>query len=93
MPRYTASLEEACVIEAVCCTSCQSIGLKRYMHSGSVRKGLFLLLLFIVPGVLYFLWYFLEGHWGCSTCGSRKVVPIIDPDTMTIEAQTESKFA
>jgi hypothetical protein len=41
--------------------------------------GLLLLLLFVVPGVIYFLWYLGEGHWGCSTCGSRKVVPIIDP--------------
>lgn len=93
MPSYTASLGEARVSEAVCCTECQSIGLKRYMHSGSVRKGLFLLLLFIVPGVLYFLWYVLEGHWGCSSCGSRRVVPIIDPDTIAIDANTERKFA
>jgi len=50
------------------------------MHSGSVKKGLLLLLLFVVPGVLYLIWYLLEGHWGCSTCGSRKVVPIMDPD-------------
>lgn len=62
--------------QAVCCTRCQSIGLKRYMRSGSVRLGLLLLCLFVVPGVLYFLWYLVEGHWGCSTCGSRSVVPI-----------------
>jgi hypothetical protein len=81
------------VSQAVCCTRCQSVGLKRHMHSGSVKKGLLLLLLFIVPGVLYFLWYLIEGHWGCSTCGSREVVPIVDPDTISIEAQTEGKFA
>jgi hypothetical protein len=67
------------MVKAVCCTRCQSVGLQRYIRSGSVRLGLFLLLLFIVPGVIYFLWYLFEGHWGCSTCGSRKVVPIIDP--------------
>lgn len=63
---------------AVCCTRCQSIGLERYLRSGSVRLGLLLLLFFVVPGLLYFAWYFLEGHWGCSTCGSPKVVPIED---------------
>jgi hypothetical protein len=66
--------------EAVCCTHCQSVGLKRYTRSGSAKKGLLLLFLFVVPGVLYFTWYLLEGHWGCSTCGSRRVVPIINPD-------------
>jgi hypothetical protein len=29
--------------------------------------------------VLYFLWYLFEGHWGCSTCGSRQVVSLVDP--------------
>lgn len=67
------------MVKAVCCTRCQSVGLQRYIRSGSVRLGLFLLLLFVVPGVIYFLWYLGEGHWGCSTCGSRKVVPIVDP--------------
>ncbi len=79
--------------EAVCCTQCQAIGLKRYTHSGSAKKGLLLLALFIVPGLLYFLWYFLEGHWGCSSCGSRHVVPIIDPDTISVEASTQGTFA
>ncbi len=79
--------------EAVCCTHCQSIGLKRYMRSGSAKKGLLLLALFIVPGVLYFIWYFLEGHWGCSSCGSRHVVPIVDPDTLSIDAKTQGTFA
>jgi hypothetical protein len=58
---------------AVVCTRCQAVGLEQYMHSGSVRKGLLLLAVLVVPGLIYFLWYFLEGHWGCSTCGSRKV--------------------
>lgn len=79
--------------EAVCCTRCQSIGLKRYMHSGTIRKGIFLSLFLIVPGVLYFIWYFLEGHWGCSTCGSPEVVPIVDPETITLEARAAGKFA
>ena len=79
--------------EAVCCTHCQSIGLKRYMRSGSAKKGLLLLALFIVPGVFYFIWYFLEGHWGCSSCGSRHVVPIVDPDTISIDAKTQGNFA
>jgi hypothetical protein len=91
--RGKLQLLEALVSEAVCCTLCQSIGLKRYVRSGSVKKGLLLLALFIVPGVLYFLWLFLEGHWGCSTCGSRKVVPIVDPDTITVDAKTQGNFA
>ena len=93
MPRYTSSRGEATVSEAVCCTRCQSIGLKRYMHSGNFKKGIFLLLFLVVPGVLYLLWYFLEGHWGCSTCGSRQVVPIVDPETLTLDAKAEGKFA
>ena len=40
------------MVKAVCCTRCQSVGLQRYIRSGSVRLGLFLLLLFVVPGGL-----------------------------------------
>ena len=65
---------------AVCCERCQSIGLERYLNIGSVRLGLLLLCLFVVPGVFYFLWYACVGYWGCSTCGSRRVVPIFDPE-------------
>lgn len=70
------------MVKAVCCTECQSVGLIRFVHSGSVKLGLMLLCLFVVPGVAYFLWYLCEGHWGCSTCGSREVVPIQDPDVL-----------
>jgi hypothetical protein len=72
------------MVQAVCCTHCQSVGLKRYMRSGLPRLGLLLLCLFIVPGVVYFAWHFLSGHWGCSTCGSRKVVPLIESDMFRI---------
>lgn len=71
--------------QAVCCTRCQSVGLDRYVRSGSVRLGILLLLLFVVPGVLYFAWYFLEGHWGCSTCGSRHVVPLVEDAATPLE--------
>lgn len=65
--------------EAVVCTRCQSVGLEQYMYSGSLRTGLLLLAVLVIPGVLYFIWYFLEGHWGCSTCGSRNVEPLMIP--------------
>ncbi|HZB89710.1 MAG TPA: hypothetical protein VE291_13710 [Terracidiphilus sp.] len=52
------------------------------MLSGSARRGLKLLCLFVVPGVLYFLWHLCAAHWGCSTCGSRQVVKIDDPDVL-----------
>ncbi len=54
----------------------------RYVRSGSVRLGLLLLCLFVVPGVVYLLWHLCEGHWGCSTCGSRRIVPLEDPDVL-----------
>ncbi|HUX44226.1 MAG TPA: hypothetical protein VMV57_05705 [Terracidiphilus sp.] len=74
--------------EAICCTSCQAVGLKHYMRSGSVRTGLLLLAVFVVPGVLYFAWYLLAGHWGCATCGSRAVVPLeIPPEQCAIGVQ------
>lgn len=69
---------------AVCCTHCQSVGLIRFMRSGSPRIGLLLLCFFVVPGVLYFLWYFCSGHWGCSTCGSRRVVPLVEREAFHI---------
>lgn len=64
---------------AVVCTRCQAVGLEQYVHSGSTRTGLLLLAVLVLPGLLYFLWYFLEGHWGCSTCGSRRVEPLMIP--------------
>jgi len=66
--------------KAVCCTRCQSIGMERYLRNGSVHLGVLLLAVFIVPGVLYLLWHLSTGHWGCSTCGSRAIVPIEDFD-------------
>ncbi|HEU5457707.1 MAG TPA: hypothetical protein VFU68_03735 [Terracidiphilus sp.] len=64
---------------AVVCTRCQAVGLEQYVHSGSTRTGMLLFAVLILPGLFYFLWYFLEGHWGCSTCGSRKVEPLMIP--------------
>jgi hypothetical protein len=66
--------------QAVCCTRCQSVGLKTYVRSGNPRMGMLLLFFFVVPGVLYFLWYLASGHWGCNTCGSRKVVPMLEQE-------------
>lgn len=64
--------------KAVCCTRCQSVGLTGYGRIGSPRLGLLLLCFFVVPGVVYFLWYFCSRRWGCSTCGSFKVVPLVE---------------
>lgn len=75
--------------KAVCCTRCQSIGLEKYIRSGSVRMGILLLFFFVVPGVLYLLWHLGTGNWGCSTCGSRAIVPIEDFDaTHAIEGNS-----
>lgn len=74
--------------EAVCCTRCQSVGLKTYVRSGSPRVGVLLLCLFIVPGLLYFLWHFASGHWGCCTCGSRDVVPLLEREKFHVHALT-----
>jgi hypothetical protein len=79
--------------EAVCCTKCQSVGLARYVKSGSLRKGLFLLCLFVIPGVVYFAWHLCAGHWGCSTCGSRLVVPMEDPDMLLEKGLYPREFA
>lgn len=72
--------------EAVCCTRCQSVGLTRYVRNGSVRMGLLLLCLLIVPGVVYFVWYFATGHWGCSTCGSSQVTPLLEREKFHVHA-------
>lgn len=70
--------------QAVCCTRCQSVGLKTYERSGNPRMGVLLLFFFVVPGVLYLLWHYTSGHWGCNTCGSRKVVPLVEPEKFHI---------
>jgi len=80
--------------QAVCCTRCQSVGLKRYMRSGSLRLGMVLLCFFVVPGVLYFLWLLCSGHWGCSTCGSREVVPMLEREAFHVRPmQTGERLA
>jgi len=79
---------------AVCCTCCQSVGLIRHMRSGSPRLGLLLLCVFLVPGILYLLWYLCNGHWGCSTCGSRKVVPLVERESFRMRPmQAEEQMA
>ncbi len=65
--------------KAVYCTHCGTVGLQRFTRKGSASLGFFLLLLFIVPGVIYFLWHRFEGHWCCSTCGARDVVALEIP--------------
>ena len=70
---------------AVCCTECQSVGLDRYINGASLKLGLLLLLLFIVPGVLYFAWFLVRSHRGCSTCGSRYLVPLVKDAASPVE--------
>jgi hypothetical protein len=70
---------------AVCCERCQSVGLDRYINGASLKLGLLLLLLFVVPGVLYFAWFLLSSHRGCGTCGSRHVVPLMQEAASPVE--------
>lgn len=70
---------------AVCCTECQSVGLDRYINRASMKLGLLLLVLFIVPGVVYFAWFLIKSHRGCSTCGSRNVVQLVQDAASPVE--------
>jgi hypothetical protein len=63
----------------VYCTRCGTVGRQKFFKRGSVLTGLLLLALFIVPGVIYLIWYLFEGYWGCSACRAREIISIDSP--------------
>lgn len=61
------------------CTRCGTVGEQAFYRNGSVLLGIILLLFFVVPGVIYFIWYFGAGYWGCPRCQAEEIVPVNSP--------------
>ena len=61
------------------CTRCGVVGEPAHFGRGSNVVCLLLCLLFIVPGIVYYIWMNSTDYWGCKTCGAREIVPVSSP--------------
>jgi hypothetical protein len=63
----------------VYCKRCGTVGEQEFYRKGSLLLGVVLLCCFILPGILYFIWYFGAGYWGCPRCQAEEIVPVDSP--------------
>ena len=68
------------------CTRCGYVGKAERAYPGSDMVGLFLLLLLIVPGLIYFVWQHFSAFEQCSRCESRELIPQDSPKAKEILA-------
>jgi hypothetical protein len=62
--------------DLVLCTQCEEEVDQQLIGTPSLVVTLLLLLFFIVPGILYWLYCEHGSYWGCPRCHSSKIVPL-----------------
>src|ERR1700722_15256161 len=65
--------------EPMLCTQCGTIASSRQITPGSGLITLVLLICFMVPGIIYWLWRHTNTYPACPKCGSRSLVPTETP--------------
>jgi hypothetical protein len=65
--------------EPMLCTQCGAITSPTRVTPGTVWITLVLLLFFIVPGIIYWLWRHSNTYSACRMCRSRNLVPTESP--------------
>lgn len=61
------------------CRACGHRGVPESGKGGSAWILLILLMLYIIPGVIYWLWRRGTGYKSCPACGSKEVIPVSTP--------------
>src|ERR1700758_4755744 len=56
------------------CTRCGTTAEPRYYREGSLLVELFLLLMFLVPGIFYHFWRRSKEYWGCPKCKASEII-------------------
>lgn len=67
------------------CTSCGFVGKGKYR--GSLLTTLFLLLFFLVPGLVYEWWRTRKGPCVCPSCKAETLIPANSPNAKKLMAQ------
>lgn len=60
---------------AYVCTVCQHVGQPKLVLKGSAWVAFFLLLLWLVPGIIYIIWAITNRRKCCEMCSSVNIVP------------------
>ena len=61
------------------CTNCGSEGTPKTVHPGSLFAEIILWIFFLLPGLIYSTWRFINIHKACKVCGSQNLVPSDSP--------------
>lgn len=63
----------------VFCTTCNNIGYPKKKQDGNALILLVLLLAFLIPGIIYFLWMLTATRKICKFCKSDSIIPADSP--------------
>lgn len=61
------------------CKQCGTVSRPVYFDAGSGLLELFLIFMFLVPGIFYHFWRRSRQYWGCGACDSNQIIPIDSP--------------
>jgi hypothetical protein len=61
------------------CTRCDAVEERMFYARGSWLAFIVLCCLFLIPGIIYFVWMRSTEHFGCQKCGSPDIVPLDSP--------------
>jgi hypothetical protein len=61
------------------CANCGTIAPPERMGKGSILVALLLLCLFIVPGLIYLIWWQMSKEWRCPKCFAPHMLPLTSP--------------
>jgi hypothetical protein len=61
------------------CLNCGSVGPSKEYTPGDFLIMVVLLLLFVLPGLIYWAWRLTGRYWGCAKCRSKRIIPADAP--------------
>jgi hypothetical protein len=70
------------------CPACGAVGLARLERKGSGFMNLALLLFFIIPGILYWVWRQTNRAEVCVNCSQRGLIPANSPRAMELRKRS-----
>ena len=66
-------------LEPEYCTRCGTVAPPQFQEDGHPFVAAILLVLFILPGVIYWMWQRSTQRWVCSKCGNESTIPVNSP--------------
>ena len=62
------------------CTQCGHVGPRKTSYRGSLLVLIILLLLCLLPGIIYGVWWLTTWRKVCASCKSPDVIPVTSPE-------------